>query len=75
MAVQQFMNKIEFSLAAEPVRKRFEEWKIMLEVLSGKNFPVGLGPPEDIALGAQQRPAMPEAGVPEPGMAPGIMPQ
>lgn len=79
MAVQQFMNKIEFALAAEPVRRRFEEWKIMLEILAGKNFPVGLPPPEEIAAmvaaGGEQRPAMPAAGVPEPGVAPGVMPQ
>ena len=81
MAVQQFMNKIEFALASEPVRARFEEWKIMLEILSGKNFPVGLPPPEEIAvmaqqaIGAQQRGAMPEAGVPQAGVAPGVAPQ
>ena len=76
MAVQQFMNKIEFALAAEPVRNRFEEWKEMLETLSGV-FPVGLGPPEEIAaqaMGAEQRPEIEGAGIP-PGVAPGIGPQ
>jgi hypothetical protein len=74
MAVQQFMNKIEFALASKEVRKKFEDWKIDLEILSGRSFPVGLGPPEDIAamaMGAQQRPGMAGAGVP-PGMAPGV---
>jgi hypothetical protein len=72
MGVQRFMNKIEFALASEPVRKRFEQWKIMLEIQAGKNFPVGLPPPEEIAAMAQaeQRQAVPEAGIPEPGMMP-----
>lgn len=74
MAVQQFMNKIEFALAQEPVRRRFEEWKIMLEILAGRNFPVGLPPLEDIAeeaLGAQKREGVEELGIP-PGIAPGV---
>ena len=78
MALQQFMNKIEFSLASVEVRRRFEEWKIMLEIAAGRNFPIGLGPPEEIAaqaLGAQQRDAVPQAGIPEPGVAPGVLPQ
>ena len=53
MAVQQFMNKIEFSLASEPVQLEFEKWKEQLEILAGQAFPVGLGAPEDLA--AQQR--------------------
>ena len=73
MAVQQFMNKIEFALAEEPVRRRFEEWKMMLETLSGV-FPTGLGPPEEIAaqaMAAQPRPGVEGAGIPS-GVAPGI---
>jgi hypothetical protein len=73
MAVQQFMNRIEFSLAEEPVRRRFEEWKMMLETLSGV-FPTGLGPPEEIAaqaMAAEQRPGVEGAGIP-PGVAPGV---
>jgi len=49
MAVQQFMNKIEFSLASPEVRKVFEDLKIQLEILCGRNYPTGLPPPEDIA--------------------------
>jgi hypothetical protein len=77
MAVQQFMNKIEFALASVPVREAFEQWKIELEILSGQNFPVGMAPPEDIAaqaMGAMQRGEIPGAGVPA-GQAPGVMPQ
>lgn len=74
MAVQQFMNKIEFSLASERVRTEFERWKESLEILAGQSFPVGLGSPEEVAAqvaaGGQQRPGVPEIGVP-PGMAPG----
>lgn len=77
MAVQQFMNKIEFALAEPAVRQRFEEWKIMLEILAGRNFPIGLPPVEDIAaeaLGSQRRPGVEELGIPE-GIAPGVQPQ
>lgn len=80
MAVQQFMNKIEFSLAEPEVRAVFEEWKMNLEVLAGKNFPAGLGNPEDIAaqqmsmIQAQQRAGIEGAGVPE-GQMPGVGPQ
>ena len=77
MAVQRFMNKIEFALASEAVRSRFEEWKITLEILAGRNFPVGLGPPDEIA--AQAMAAMPREGqegigIPS-GVAPGVGPQ
>jgi hypothetical protein len=77
MAVQQFMNKIEFALARREVREEFETWKIELEILAGRNFPVGLGPPEEVAAQAMamQRAAAPGAGVPEAGMAPGPIPQ
>jgi hypothetical protein len=74
MAVQQFMNKIEFALAEMPVRLEFEKWKMDLEILAGRNFPVGLPPPEmaaEQAMGAMQRQGIPGAGVP-PGVAPGI---
>lgn len=52
LAVQQFMNKIEYSLAAPEVRRAFEQWKESLEGLAGLGFPAGLMPPEDAA--AQQ---------------------
>jgi len=72
--LQEFMNKIEFSLASEPVRKAFETWKMDLEILSGQRFPSELPPPEEIAAaeaaGGQQRGAAPQMGIP-PGMAPG----
>jgi hypothetical protein len=72
--VQEFMNKIEFSLASEAVRKSFETWKEDLEILSGQRFPVGLSSPEEAAMmeqaGAQQRQGIPQMGIP-PGMAPG----
>jgi hypothetical protein len=74
MAVQQFMNKVEFALASQAVRNVFEEWKVGLEILTGRSFPVGLGNPEDVAAqmaaGGQQRPGVPAVGIP-PGMAPG----
>lgn len=60
MAVQQFMNKIEFSLASPQVRQAFETWKIDLETLAGKNFPAGLPSPE---MAAQT--AMPPQGPPQ----------
>jgi hypothetical protein len=80
MAVQQFMNKIEFSLASEAVRNEFIKWKETLEILAGKSFPMGLGPPEEIAqeaqqaLGAQQRGGVEQLGIPS-GVAPGVEPQ
>jgi hypothetical protein len=80
MAVQQFMNKIEFSLASEEVRNAFISWKVRLEILAGKNFPMGLGPPEEIAqeamagLGAEQRGEVPQLGIPT-GVAPGVQAQ
>lgn len=77
MGLQQFMNRVEFSLASEEVRDRFEEWKILLEIAAGRNFPVGLAPPEDIAaqaMGAMQRGEVPGANIPA-GVAPGVGPQ
>lgn len=64
IAVQQFMNKIEFSLASPQIRRAFEEWKVDLEILAGKHFPAGLPAPEMIAPG--QQPGMPT------GMSPGV---
>jgi hypothetical protein len=72
--LQEFMNKIEFSLSSEAVRRAFETWKVDLEILSGQRFPSELPPPEEVALaeqaGAQARGGVPEAGIP-PGIAPG----
>lgn len=72
--LQEFMNKIEYSLSSELVRKEFEIWKTDLEILAGRRFPEGLPPPEEIAVaeeaGAQQRPGNPQTGIP-PGLAPG----
>lgn len=67
IAVQQFMNKIEFSLASQAVRKAFEQWKIDLELLAGKNFPAGLPSPEMVAPG--QQPGMPTGMAPQGGPA------
>lgn len=71
--LQEFMNKIEFSLSSEAVRKAFETWKMDLEILAGQRFPSELPPPEDVAAmeaaGAQQRPGNQQMGIP-PGMAP-----
>lgn len=52
--LQEFMNKIEFSLASEAVRKEFETWKIELEILAGKRFPSEMPPPEEVATDQQQ---------------------
>ena len=79
MAVQQFLNKIEFALASPEVRKAFEDWKVQLEVLCGRNFPVGLGAPEDLAAQAMQgppsggMPPMPGEGGPGMGIPAGLM--
>ncbi len=54
MKLQEFMNKIEYSLSSQEVRKKFEEWKLDLEILAGQNFPDGLPPPEEVAAGQQQ---------------------
>jgi hypothetical protein len=56
------MNKIEFSLSSPAVRTAFENWKVDLEILSGKHFPAGLPAPEMVAPGQQ------------PGMPTGMMP-
>lgn len=73
IALQQFMNKIEFSLASPEVRGEFEDWKVDLEIMAGVRFPDGLPPPEELAVqeqaGAQRRPGIQGAGVP-PGLAP-----
>ena len=72
--LQEFMNKIEYSLSSEAVRKEFETWKMDLEILAGQRFPSELPPPEEVAAmeaaGGQQRPGVPQAGIPA-GMAPG----
>lgn len=72
--LQEFMNKIEFSLASEAVRKEFETWKLDLEILAGQRFPSELPPPEEVAMaeaaGAQQRPGNPQMGIP-PGQLSG----
>lgn len=72
--LQEFMNKIEYSLASEAVRRAFETWKMDLEILAGRRFPSELPPPEEAAAmeaaGGQQRPGMPQMGIP-PGIAPG----
>lgn len=72
--LQEFMNKIEFSLASEAVRKVFEVWKMDLEILAGQRFPSELPPPEEVAAaeaaGGQQRPGQPQQGIPA-GLAPG----
>ncbi len=48
------MNKIEFSLASEAVRKEFETWKLDLEILAGQSFPSEMPPPEEVAMEQQQ---------------------
>jgi len=72
--LQEFMNKIEYSLSSEAVRRAFETWKLDLEILAGQNFPVGLPAPEEVAAaeqaGGQQRPGNQGAGIP-PGLSPG----
>ena len=72
--LQEFMSKIEYSLASEAVREKFETWKIDLEILAGQRFPSALPPPEEIAVqeaaGGQQRPGVPQLNIP-PGIAPG----
>lgn len=72
--LQEFMNKIEYSLSSEAVRKEFETWKMDLEILAGMRYPSELLPPEEVAMaeaaGGQQRPGMPQMGIP-PGIAPG----
>jgi len=52
--LQEFMNKIEFSLASQQVRDVFETWKLDLEVLAGQRFPSELPPPEEVAAAEQQ---------------------
>ena len=68
------MNKIEFSLASEQVRRAFETWKIDLEILAGVRFPDALPPPEEIAAveaaGGEQRPGVPNLNIP-PGITQG----
>ncbi len=51
--LQEFMNKIEFSLASESVRRKFETWKLDLEILAGKAFPSAMPPPEEVAMQQQ----------------------
>lgn len=70
VAVQTFMNKIEFSLASEAVQNRFIEWKELLEAAAGRNFPVGLGEPQMAAqMAAQAGPGGQGGGMPG-GMPP-----
>ncbi len=66
IALQQFMNRIEYSLAAPEVRTEFENWKMQLETLAGIGFPAGLGQPEDVAMQAmaQGQGQMPIGGQP-----------
>lgn len=77
MAVQQFMNKIEFSLASPEVRKAFESWKTDLEIMAGQAFPIGLPPPEVAAqqeqAGAQGRPEVPQLGIPQGQLPAGVV--
>lgn len=72
--LQEFMNKIEYSLASEAVRKVFEVWKMDLEILAGQRFPSELPPPEEVAqieaAGGQQRPGSQQMGIP-PGITQG----
>jgi len=53
IALQQFMNKIQYSLSSDAVRQKFEEWKMYLESLLGV-YPVGIGPPEEVAAAQTQ---------------------
>ncbi len=72
--LQEFMNKIEYSLSSEAVRKAFETWKLDLEILAGQRFPSELPPPEVVAqieaAGGQQRPGQEQLGIP-PGVTQG----
>jgi len=52
--LQEFMNKIEFSLSSQEVRNVFETWKLDLEVLAGQRFPSEMPPPEEVAAAEQQ---------------------
>lgn len=52
--LQEFMSKIEYSLASEAVRRAFETWKMDLELLAGVRFPSELPPPEEAAMAQQQ---------------------
>lgn len=52
--LQEFMNKIEFSLSSEAVKKVFEQWKMDLELLAGQWFPDEMPPPEEAAMAQQQ---------------------
>jgi hypothetical protein len=54
IALQRFMNRIEFSLASPQVQGEFEKWKELLERLTGRNYPVGLPPPEAVAQARQK---------------------
>ncbi len=71
--LQEFMNKIEYSLASGAVKEKFETWKLDLEILAGQRFPSELPPPEEVAqmeaAGGQQRPGNEQMGIP-PGMLP-----
>lgn len=53
LAVQQFMNKVEFSLASVEVRNAFVDWKESLERLAGNYQPAGLPPAEEAAANQQ----------------------
>ncbi len=68
--LNEFMSKIEFSLASEEVRTAFETWKMDLEILAGTRFPSELPPPEEAAeveLAQQQQAQQQQAQPPGPG--------
>ena len=62
VAVQSFMNRIEFALASPEVQAAFEQWKEMLESLSGRGFPSGLPQPDQMAQMQQQGVSLPAGG-------------
>ena len=53
--LQEFMNKIEYSLASRQVRAKFEQWKVSLEIAAGQYFPDELPAPEEAAAMQQQQ--------------------
>ena len=69
MALQEFMNKLEFSLASDSVKQKFVMWKTMLELQAGRRLPENAPSVEQLAMQAQQQQQMMEQqamGQPQP---------
>ena len=69
--LQEFMNKIEYSLATKAVRAKFEEWKISLEIAAGQYFPDELPAPEDAAAMQQEQLQQQQMGAAGGALPPG----